>query len=130
MRCYRGMRAAPDSLPETGASARTLGARPGTDIPIDAIGDVSPRTGGMSVAPHTPRNLPPHRRPPEFGGSGRDPVFGIDTENLGQDLAYRPDPANPGGHGFIEPSRPMSQDDYQTALHGTRPLWSPAALGS
>ena len=79
--------------------------RPG-EIPVGPDGLVHPGTGGMSVSPYDPGNLPEHRRPPEFGGTGRDPVWEHHSDQLGPDLQYRPDPHNPGGHGFVEPSHP------------------------
>ena len=45
---FRGMRAAPDGLPEIGDTAKTLGVRPNTDLPV-VDGIVEPHTGGMSV---------------------------------------------------------------------------------
>ncbi|HEX9679788.1 MAG TPA: RHS repeat-associated core domain-containing protein, partial [Candidatus Saccharimonadales bacterium] len=119
---YRSMKKANDGLPEVGSSGRTLGVRP-QDIPVEN-GMVRPNTGGMSVSPNSPHNLPPHRRPPEFGGTGKDPVFCIESSCLSDGLQYRPDPNNPTGHGFIEPSREMSSEEYQKLLGETRPLWS------
>ena len=110
--------------PEVGPSARTLGARPGTDIPVDSAGTVHPSTGGVSVSPGSPANLPEFRRPPEFGGTGKDPVWTINERDLPDGLTYRPDPANPTGHGYLEPSRSMSLSDYQQLLEVTRPGWS------
>jgi RHS repeat-associated protein len=120
---YRGMKN-DGGVPEIGPSARTLGARPGTDIPVDSNGMVHPGSGGVSVSPHSPTNLPQHRRPPEFGGTGRDPVWRIGSANLPEGLTYRPDPHNPGGHGFIEPSRPMSISEYQNLLASSQGTWS------
>jgi hypothetical protein len=120
---YRRMAASSGQTPLIGQSARMLGARPAIDIPVDAEGWVRPDTGGMSVAPHDPRNLPRHRLPPEFGGTGKDPVWSIRASDLGPDLQYRPDPSNPTGHGFVEPARPMSFDEYQHALAEMQPLW-------
>ncbi len=40
---YRGMRGAADGSPELGNSAKTLGARPGIDIPVDEGGHGAPR---------------------------------------------------------------------------------------
>lgn len=120
---YRGM--TPDGdVPKLGDSARTLGARPGTDIPVEG-GVVRPETGGMSVSPDTPANLPPHRRPPSLGGTGKDPVWNMNSNDLPDGLTYRPDPANPAGHGFVEPSRPMTYDEYQSLIHSTQGQWSP-----
>jgi hypothetical protein len=119
---YRSMKQANDGLPEVGPSGRTLGVRP-DDIPIEN-GLVRPNTGGMSVSPNSPYNLPPHRRPPEFGGTGKDPVFCMGSSCLPDGLQYRPDPANPTGHGFIEPSREMNFEEYQKLIEQTRPFWS------
>jgi len=118
------MRAAADGFPEVGATARTLGVRPGTDIGVDGSGMAHAGTGGMSVTPDDPLGLPGHRRPSECGGgTGRDPVFRILRSALGSDLTYSPDPANPSGHGFVEPARSMSIDAYQGALAATRARW-------
>ena len=122
-RLYRSMRAGNDGLPITGPSARTLGVRPEVDIPVDAHGSVQPGSGGMSVSPDSPMNLPSHRRPANMGGTGKDPVWCIRACDLGPDLTYRPDPKHPSGHGFVEPARPMSFVDYQRALEGTRGSW-------
>jgi hypothetical protein len=115
----------------TGASARTLGARANIDIPVDEDGFVEPGTGGMSVSPHTPENLPFFRRPPEFGGTGRDPVWELDLlaenpDNPLRKLTYRADPKNPEHHGFIEPATRMSFEEYQQALHETHDAWDPS----
>lgn len=120
------MRADPtDGLPVPGKSARTLGARPGEedDIPIRDDGTVRPATGGMSVVPPPPENMPRFRRPSRFGGTGKDPVFEIETDELPEALAYRPDPEQPDRHGFIEPSWAMAFGEYQRVLHDTRWLW-------
>lgn len=81
--------------------------------------------GGMSVSPPPITNLHPLRLPREYGGFGKDPVFEIQADELPESLRYRPDPANLEGHGFIEPSRKMSFEDYERAVHGTRSLWNP-----
>ena len=78
----------------------------------------------MSVSPPPPDNLPYYRRPPEFGGTGKDPVWEMDTDELPVELRYRPDPDNPEGHGYIEPSYPMSFEEYQRAIHTTQRLWT------
>jgi hypothetical protein len=112
-------------LPKPGWSARTLGARCNIDIHINEDGFVEPETDGMSVSPPPPENLPHIRRPPEFGGTGKDPVWELDTDQLPEELIYRPDPGDPDRHGFIEPSRQMTFEEYQRAIHGTRSLWTP-----
>ena len=109
--------------PRTGS--RTIGARPNIDIPVNEIGLVEPEMGGISVSPNSEENLPPYRRPPAFGGTGKDPLWELETENLPDELAYRPDPDDPDRHGFIEPSRVMTFNRYQGALRLSRNLWRP-----
>jgi hypothetical protein len=121
---FRSMQAAEDGMPVVGPTARTLGARPRIDILVDPHGTVRPGTGGLSVSPDDPRNLPSHRRPPEFGGTGKDTVWTIASSELGPELIYRPDPLNPTGHGFVEPAWPMHVDQYQRALAATRGAWA------
>jgi hypothetical protein len=70
-------------------------------------------------------NLAPHRLPHEFGGRSNDPVFELETEELSEESIYRPDPENPKGHGFVEPARRMSFEEYERAIHETRGLWRP-----
>jgi hypothetical protein len=45
----------------------------------------------MSVAPHSLENLPARRRPPEHGGTGKDPIWELDVTDLGEELVYRED---------------------------------------
>lgn len=120
MQIYRGMRAGPDGLPTCGASARSLGVRVPKDIRPDPSGMVAPRTGGMSVAPHDPRKLPPHRRPPTLEGTGEDPVFEVDPTALGGRLSFRQDSPS---HGLVEPAEIMPVDHLQGALCDTRRSW-------
>jgi hypothetical protein len=70
---YRGMMDDGEGQPVCGPSARKLGVRLEGDIRIPDDGMVEPGTGGMSVGLDDPMNVRPHRRPPEFGGFGRDP---------------------------------------------------------
>jgi hypothetical protein len=127
-RLFRGMKEDADGCPEVGESARTLGVRPGIDVPAKDPGDfVHPGQGGLSVGPDDPLNLPAHRRPPPFGGTGRDPVWVLDAGDLGPDLRYRPDLLR-SGHGFVEPVRPMTLGEYQQALARTRRLWRKCGL--
>lgn len=115
---HRGMKE-DKGKPAAGDSARTLGVRPDIDIPVDANGMVYPNTGGMSAAPSV-EALPTHRKPPEFGGTGKDPVWKIDINDLGPDLTYVPDSPQ---HGTVQPTRPMTLDDYQKALANTNANW-------
>jgi hypothetical protein len=120
---YRAMREDPAGGPMIGPTARTLGVRPsappGGDIPVISR-QVQPNTGGMSVAPDDPMNLPPIRRPKSLGGSGKDPVWYIDMDLLGADLAFIQDKPT---HGVIGPSRAMRLDDFEKALAATRASW-------
>jgi hypothetical protein len=119
---YRGMKPGGAGLPEVGPSAKTLGVRPGTDIPVDAHGMVHPGTGGMSVNT-SPTGMPEFRRPPSFGGSAKDvDMFCIQSCDLGPSLRFRADPGS-AGHGFVEPVRPMTIGEYQQALAGTQGQW-------
>ncbi len=74
----------------------------------------------MSVAPDRPMNLPAHRRPPQFGGTGKDPVWGIHTDLLGGDVVFRQDKPT---HGLFEPAREMSIEEFQQALADLAPKW-------
>jgi hypothetical protein len=117
------MKEAAGGGPEIGATARTLGVRPGIDVPAVNPDDlVRSGQGGMSVSPDDPMNLPHHRRPPEFRGVGRDPLWMIGQMDLGPDLDYYPDPGLPG-HGFVEPARSMTLSEYQHALALTQDRW-------
>lgn len=122
MRVCRGMKEDEDGLPKIGATPRYLGAKPGKDIRVFNSGSVFSTREGMSVSPWPPENLPSHRRPEEFGGTGHDPVFEMDTDDLPEELEYLPDPNKPA-HGFIRPAYTMSFEHYQRALHETRELW-------
>ncbi len=129
-RHFRAMKESEPGLPDTGASARALGVRPGIDVPVrDLSAMVRAGQGGLSVSPDDPRRLPAHRRPPEFGGTGRDGIWVITDAELAPDLEYRPDPDNPD-RGLIEPARPMTLADFQEALTRTRPLWRRAGAVS
>jgi hypothetical protein len=74
----------------------------------------------MSVAPDDPMHLPKHRRPASLGGIGRDPVWYIETEDLGSDLEFRQDRPS---HGMIEPQQPQTLQAFQGALAATRCRW-------
>ncbi len=135
---YRAMKSGTNNKPLIGDSARYLGVKKGRDIKVTEK-RVQPNTGGisveireivqpnkegMSVTPDIPSNLPCHRRPPELGGTGKDPVWQIDAEILNDcELQYRPDP-DKATHGFIEPIREMLFSEYQTALGMTQTMWT------
>ncbi|HEV3385203.1 MAG TPA: hypothetical protein VG097_10315 [Gemmata sp.] len=127
MKLYRAMTPASDGLPQVGRSARLLGIRTPNETTVNPDVTAStpneiiqPGTGGMSEAPNDPTNLPPFRKPPEFGGTGKDPVWEIDTSVLGPDLQFRQDSAN---HGLIEPARAMMLSEFEKAIEATRSKW-------
>jgi hypothetical protein len=64
-----------------------------------------------------------HAGPKREGPRSRLPIFGLETERLGEALAYRADPTASDRHGFVEPSSPMPFEAYQAALAGTQPDW-------
>jgi RHS repeat-associated protein len=133
MTIYRTAREGADGMPELGASARTLGARPGTDVHPDADGNVHPlgtdgRPHGMSAAGSV-EGTPDFRRGPEYGGTARpnqaDPVWSMNTNDLPEGLSYHPDNPNAlGGHGVVAPNRTMPFDDYQARIQSTQGSWT------
>ncbi len=122
---YRAMKKGTDNKPVCGNnSGRELGIRINIDIEVDSDDYVYPGTGGMSVSPPPPSNLPEHRRPVELNGTGKDPLWKISSEILSQyRLQYRPDPQKPNQHGFIEPIEKMLLHFFQMALTLTSNDW-------
>jgi hypothetical protein len=121
---YRSMKISENGLPVVGATARTLGIRADIDILVIS-GKVKPNAGGMSVSPPPPYNLPTHRRPAAFGGTGKDPVWEINMMCLSAfQLQYMPDPHQPNKHGFIEPITEMPFEQYQQAITATLHEWT------
>lgn len=119
----RSMMGDADGFPAVGKSGRYLGARPTgkfRDIDVSPTGLVFPGTGGISVSPPPPENIPSIIR------DRGDPIWELATEELPEELRHRPDPdpEKQDTHGFIEPSTAMSFDEYQAALHSTREMWS------
>ena len=123
---FRAMKAEADGLPKVGRSGRELGVRtagPTRDLPLSQDGMVEPGTGGMSVALDAARNLPKPRLPRSLGGEGRDPVFRMFTDYVPRTLLLRLDRYP---HALIEPGRRCPLPDFESALTGTRSLWSKA----
>lgn len=115
-----------DGRPQVGDTARTLGVRvegKRPDVVVAASGVVLSERGGMSVSPPPPENLQEHRRPEEYGGIGKDPVWEIETDSLPSGLTYRQDLKDPEIHGFIEPTEPMQLDVYKALLNETKGRW-------
>lgn len=111
--------------PDVGESARTLGVRPGADVEISS-GSVGPKDSagkfqGMSVAPDTPFNLFLVRRPVEFGGSGKDPVWAI-KRSLVIDPNLQVVDDKPG-HALLAPNKCLLYQEYKRSLEATRPFW-------
>ncbi len=119
LRVYRAMKEDQNGKPVVGATARTLGIRTGVDVAVVG-GQVLPGHGGMSVSVGDPRNLPAHRRPTGFGGTGKDPVWEADVSVLGSDLQFVQDSPT---HGTIQPTRPMSPDEFEKVLAATMDDW-------
>ena len=118
---FRAMAKAEDGNPLI--APNHLGVREGLDIEPNADLNVRPKTGGMSVTPNDPMDLPQHRRPVELGGTSKWHVWWIHDGKLPSTLSYRPDPRS-STHGFVEPSNIMSLNDYQSAIAGTAPTWT------
>lgn len=96
------MKLAETGRPSGGPIARTLGVRIPADIRTGARGIVGPGTGGMSVTPDDPLLLPRYGRPPNLaGGIGKDPVWEMREDRLGDGLGFRSVPRNPREHGFV-----------------------------
>ena len=117
---YRAMRIdgeTPEVAPNQ-LGVRTEGEH--ADITPDADGTVWPDTGGMSVTPDDPEDLPYHRRPVSLEGSCRWPVWVISSSDIVSPLVVQPQEET---HWFIEPSHPMAVAQYTSALVGTAPLW-------
>jgi hypothetical protein len=116
------MKPAEDGLPTIGNTARSLGVRPNVDIEIDVHGRVYPCTGGMSISADSVQNLPGHRRPPEFFGIGKDPVYCIENARLPSCLVVRQN--GPQHHYLVEPGFECLFVEYQAQLHQTRRQWT------
>ncbi|WP_295699339.1 hypothetical protein [Lapillicoccus sp.] len=64
----------------------------------------------------------PYRKPIDFGGTDKKiDMFIIDEQDLPSRITYRPGGAD--GHGYLEPSRPMTFEEYQRLVQSTRGAW-------
>lgn len=139
---YRGM-ANNDGQPKLGRSARCLGVRLGVDIDIEqlpagyldaagylllsaeqtSVGEVVSvalkNTKGMSVALSI-EGLPYFRKPPEFGGLGKDPIWQIDDSYITGDLEALQDSST---HVSVLPRVTMRLETYEAALAKTQSIW-------
>lgn len=122
-----------DGKPAVGDNPTDLGARVPVDIQPDALGNVQPDTGGMSVSPRLTA-LPPHRVPRRLRplipkATGRDFHFvwsmgdgQFVADAVALSLRLRPDPTN-SKHGFIEPDAEIPLSEYRRALEATQGKW-------
>ena len=137
---YRGM-AEENGKPKIGRNARLLGVRPAIDVEqvpkewLDEQGylrleterksseesvTVAIRnTKGMSVSLSI-ESLPPFRKPPTFGGTGKDPLWQIDDSKIVGDIEAIQDSPT---HVSILPSATMLLEKYETALAQTQSEW-------
>ena len=126
MKIYRAMTPDTDGLPQVGRSARQLGVRPLDRLPHNDVSASSPDDTvnpgeGMSAAPNNPANLGKNRRPPQLnGGTGKDPVWEIDTDDLGPNLVYVQDKPT---HGVVAARVPMTLAEFEQALAASRARW-------
>jgi len=126
VKIYRAMTPDADGLPHVGRSARQLGVRtfdrlPHNDVRAATPDDIVNPREGMSAAPNNPANLTKNRRPPQVnGGTGKDPVWEIDTEDLGPELEYVQDKPT---HGVVGAKEPMTLAELEQALAATRARW-------
>jgi hypothetical protein len=123
-----------DGLPIVARHPRALGVRvegAHKDVHLDSDGRLVPGSGGLSVAPAEPWNIPNHRRPKGMGrgstGPNEDRVYSIVHGSLAEaELTARPDPARPSKHAFVEPREPVTLTVYEASLGRTREKWTRA----
>ncbi|PAX53252.1 Tse2 family ADP-ribosyltransferase toxin [Brunnivagina elsteri] len=139
---YRGM-AEENSKPKVGRSARLLGIRPGIDIDVEQVPEgwldeegyllpelerqstseivmvVIRNTKGMSTSLSI-ESLPSFRKPPKFGGTGKDSLWQIEDSKICGDIEAIQDSST---HVSIMPRSTMLLDKYETALMNTQEDW-------
>jgi hypothetical protein len=76
---------------------------------------------GMSVSLSI-EGLPAFRKPKEFGGNGKDPLWKIDDSIIIGDLQAVQDSSS-STHVTITPSVTMSLAKYEAALANTQEYW-------
>jgi len=129
--------------PKIRRNARLLGVRPAIDIDVEQVPKewldeqgylrleterksseesvtVAIRnTKGMSVSLSI-ESLPPFRKPPTFGGTGKNPLWQIDDSKIVGDIEAIQDSPT---HVSILPSATMLLEKYETALAQTQSEW-------
>lgn len=121
-----------DKLPVVGETRSHLGAMIATHKSADLIHDengiVQPKKGGMSVFWGDPRMMSRPRRPRELGGDGDLPLFQMDEGDMPPTLSVDRNgmrKKKPDTHATVEPKAQCHKDEYQGAIHSTRPKWRP-----
>jgi hypothetical protein len=125
---FRAMIPNANGFPQVGRSASELGVRIPNDIAPDEDGFVKPGTGGMSVAPKSVLNVPPHRRPRgmHMGSTGNKNtrMYAIVDSDLPADrLRVRLDPKKPQIHAFVEPAVTIELAKYERDVANTQSKW-------
>jgi hypothetical protein len=118
---YRGMTES-GGEPKIGNTARDLGVRD-TDVELNPQGKVVPGKG-MSTVKGSPNNLVEHRRPPSWGGTGKDPVWEIDENNINGKLAANHDGENHVSITVAVAQQNMSLEEFRAELITTKPNWT------
>ena len=117
---FRTMTMGEDGRPNCGDASSRLGVRL-SEVTLTEDGFVIADGKGMSVAPHSPRNLHPHFLPKRLGGLlTKAHVFELTLASLPVDLVYRQTSSK---HGQIEPGLQMPHVKYQALLCSTKPDW-------
>ncbi|NER33963.1 MAG: hypothetical protein F6J93_07940 [Oscillatoria sp. SIO1A7] len=140
---YRAMREK-NGQPKIGRSPRLLGVRLGTDIDVEQIPihrldergflqevlvklinsgnlvDVVIKNNKGMSASLSIEALPIFRKPPEFGGTGRDPLWKIDDSKISGNIEVVRDSPT---HVSIRPRQTMLLELYETALTNTQKDW-------
>lgn len=115
---YRGMI---EDYGKPALGARKLGVRQGTDLTVSdktAIHDKKE----ISTSPDSPLNLPKNWRPAQWGGTGKDPVWEIETSTLNNGtIEWFED--KPGEHGIVRPVKDMPYTDFKSSLESTQSSW-------
>lgn len=96
--------------------------RPTYDVQAAADTDaVAPGDGGLSTVPGDPLLLPQSFRPRSLGGTGRHPVWSIDSSRLPPyELCPRSDRPN---HTLIETAIPTELATFQSNIARTAHEW-------
>ena len=139
---YRAM-AEENSKPKVGRSARLLGIRPSIDIDVEQVPEgwldeqgyllpelerkstseivmvVIRNTKGMSTSLSI-ESLPSFRKPPKFGGTGKDSLWQIEDSKICGDIEAIQDSST---HVSIMPRSTMLLDKYEAALMNTQEDW-------